>query len=181
MSTDVQQDTVAQLEEEVAQLQQQQDSAVEQAEKAGQRLEQIHSQCVALAPAAFSGDSEATKQLASLEDEAASLTRTIRVAKDAASELDRVIGATKEELAEARRELHRKRCEELTKEAREIDRRRDGLAQQLKAVLEQQSALGWKMSEEVRHYDEDQANVLSLGVAAGHREWLTETFRAWLR
>lgn len=181
MNTTKTQNTVEDLEEKVARLQTQQESAIARAEEADQRLEQLHAHGVTLAPAALSGDAEASKQLESLEDEAASLTRTIRVAKDAASELDRVIGATREELTEARRDLHRERFEELAEEARGLDARREVLAQQLIEVLEQQDALGWQMSAEVRHFDNDWANDLGLGVVAGHREWLTETFRRWLR
>src|SRR5215212_3025514 len=109
-------DIVAQLEEEITRLEEQQTSALAESEAADHKLEDIHSRSVALAPAAFSGETKAEEELAALEAEAAALSRTIRVAKDAASEFEKVIGATKEELAGERRLIARERFEELRRE-----------------------------------------------------------------
>jgi predicted nucleic acid-binding Zn-ribbon protein len=149
--------------------------------QAGRELDRKEGRLRDLSPAVFSGNEEAQTEFEKLEAESEVLVRSRRVASDAVEGFTKELEEAKKRLTEARHQVHHQRYRDLLEERQELDTHRDELAKELCEVLEQQSALGWKMSQEVRNYDQEQANDLSLGVVAGHREWITETFRAWLR
>lgn len=134
-----------------------------------------------LSPAVFSGDDKDQSEFAEIEGESEVLVRSRRVASDAAEGFAKELEEAKERRAEAKREVHRSRCQTLSEELRELDVQRDGLAGQLKEIIEERGRLISAMAQEMNSYDQEQANRMATDSVGAERVWLNEAFGQWLR
>ena len=108
--------TVEGILKEIEQLEVQHEEALARLTDAEGKLEELNERRIELAPAAFTGDEVADKNLMILEDEASKPSRGIRLARNAAKEFERLIEEAKNRRAEERKRLARERFEELAEE-----------------------------------------------------------------
>jgi hypothetical protein len=101
-------------------LEMQHEEALAQLKDAERRLEELNEHRIELAPAAFTGDEAADKNLMVLEGEASKLYRESRRARDVAKEFERLIEEAKKRRVEERQHLARERFEELAAERYEL-------------------------------------------------------------
>ena len=108
--------TVEGISNEVEQLEVQHEEVLVQLKDAERKLEELNECRIELAPAAFTGDEVADKNLMVLEAEAGKLSRGVRLARNAAKEFERLIEEAKKRRVEERQRLARERFEELAAE-----------------------------------------------------------------
>ena len=108
--------TVEGTSSEIEQLEVQHEEALLQLKDAERKLEELNECRIELAPAAFTGDEVADKNLMVLEAEASKISRRVRLARNAAKEFERLIEEAKKRRVEERQRLARERFEELAAE-----------------------------------------------------------------
>ena len=108
--------TVEGTSSEIEQLEVQHEEVLLQLKDAERKLEELNECRIELAPAAFTGDEVADKNLMVLEAEASKLSRRVRLARNAAKEFERLIEEAKKRRVEERQRLARERFEELAAE-----------------------------------------------------------------
>jgi hypothetical protein len=91
--------------DEIEQLEVQHEEALVQLREAEHELEELNERRIELAPAAFTGDKVADKNLMILEREASKLSRGARLARNAAKEFERRLEVARKRRAEERRLL----------------------------------------------------------------------------
>ena len=183
MPTKAEQDAekiAANLEAEIDELARRRGDAIAQIHHAEERFVQLEERRTVLSPKAFSGDKEATAELEQMEDEHDRIARSVRVARSAVPEFDRMTSETRERLAEARVRVHRERADELARQSEALDGERDQLAARLAEILEEQTRLDFERSHQVRAFDGDEANRITMNSAPGTRAWLEGAFARWL-
>ncbi len=127
----------------------------------------------------FEGDEAAQRELADLRARAASAEEALEVSGGASEQLTRLLEEKKKALAQARVRVHREEADELYRRSRDLDGRRDELAEELRAVLEEQARLGFDRAQAVRLYDGDEANRMAIaGDTTG--DYLRSAFARWL-
>ncbi len=170
---------VERLEGEAENLAGQLASARRSARDAERELETVSARRKEIGLAVFREDPEAVEELAELRARATSAEETLEVSVGAAEQLERWLGETKKALTEARISVHREKADELYRRSAELDPKRDELARQLFEVLEEQARIGSERMQEVRWYDQDEANRRAVS-GDGVREWLEGAFARWL-
>ena len=105
---------------EIERLKVQHEEALVQLREAEEELEELNERRIELAPAAFTGDEVADKNLMVLESEASKLSRGARLARNAAKEFERHLEAARKRRIEECRRLAHERFEELTVERYEL-------------------------------------------------------------
>ncbi len=105
---------------EIERLKVQYEEALVQLREAEEELEELNERRIELAPAAFTGDEVADKNLMVLESEASKLSRGARLARNAAKEFERRLEAARKRRTEEHRRLARERFEELAVERYEL-------------------------------------------------------------
>src|SRR5215218_4449435 len=108
--------SVERISNEIERLETQHEEALIQLKNAERELEELNEYRIELAPAAFTGDAVADKNLMVLEGEASTLSRGARLARNAAKEFERLIEEARKRRAEERQRLARERFEELAAE-----------------------------------------------------------------
>ncbi|MDP9480483.1 MAG: hypothetical protein M3R38_33285 [Actinomycetota bacterium] len=170
---------VERLEAEIDELSRRRGEALARIRSAEERFEALEERRAALSPKVFSGHVEARGELEDLEDEHDALARSVRVAKSAVPEFDKMIAEAKERLAEAREQVHREKADALYRQSAELDPKRDELARQLFEVLEEQARIDSDRMQEVRLFDQEEANRRAVA-GDGVAEWLRGAFARWL-
>ncbi len=112
--------TVERASNEIERLQVQHQEALVRLKDAERKLEELNEHRIELAPAAFTGDELADKNLMVLEGEASKLSRGARLAHNAAKEFERLLEEARKRRAEERQRLARERLEELATERYEL-------------------------------------------------------------
>jgi len=105
---------------EIERLQVHHQEALVRLKDAERKLEELNEHRIELAPAAFTGDEIADKNLMVLEGEASKLSRGVRLAHNAAKEFERLLEEARKRRAEERQRLARERLEELATERYEL-------------------------------------------------------------
>ncbi len=170
---------VDRLQGEVENLTGQLASARQSARDAEHEIGAISARRRELGLAVFREDPAAVEELAELRSRAASAEETLEVSAGASEQLERRLGETKEALAEARIRVHREKADELYRQSAELDPKRDELARQLFEVLEEQARIDSDRMQEVRWFDQDEANRRAVA-GDGVAEWLRGAFARWL-
>ncbi len=106
--------------DEIERLEVQHEEALVQLRETEHELDELNDRRIELAPAAFTGDKVADKNLMILEGEAGKLSRGARLARNAAKELERRLEVARKQRTEERRRLARERFEELAAERYEL-------------------------------------------------------------
>ena len=106
--------------DEIERLEVQHEEALVRLKDTERKLEELNERRIELAPAAFTGDEVADKNLMVLEGEASKLSRGARLARNAAKEFERRLVEARKRQAEERRRLARERFEELAVERYEL-------------------------------------------------------------
>jgi hypothetical protein len=112
--------TVEGISNDIERLEVQHEEALVQLKDAERKLEELNEHRIELAPAAFTGDEVADKNLMVLEGEASKLYSGARRARNAAKEFERLIEEAKKRRGEERQRLARERFEELATERYEL-------------------------------------------------------------
>jgi hypothetical protein len=120
----------------VKQLEVQHEEALAQLKDAEGKFEELNERRIELAPAAFTGDEVADKNLMILEDEASKLSRGARLARHAAKEFERLIEEAKKRRAEEHQRFARERFEELVTERYQLGLKAEEMMSTLLEVLE---------------------------------------------
>ncbi len=168
------------LEEEVEALEEQRRDALEQIRRAERRHAVLEGRRKELAPQAFRGDAGAQLELEGLEDEQEELGRSSSVAKAAEPGLGRMLEEAKERLKAARQDVHRARAQVVHDELKDVEARRDALAEELKGALAEHSRIYSNYMEAVRLYSQDAANNLATYRPDMHGRWLRKAFSKWM-
>ena len=106
--------------EEIERLEVQHEEALVQLRETEHELEELNDRRIELAPAAFTGDKVADKNLMILEGEAGRLARRARLARNTAKELERRLMGARKRRTEERGRFARERFEELAAERYEL-------------------------------------------------------------
>jgi hypothetical protein len=122
--------------EEIERLEVQHEEALVQLRETEHELEELNDRRIELAPAAFTGDKVADKNLMILEGEAGRLSRSARLARNTAKELERRLAVARKRRTEERRRLARERFEELAAERYELGIEAEKLMNLLLRALE---------------------------------------------
>src|SRR3712207_912896 len=124
---------------EVARLEEERDTAEAEAKRAAEGLEERTARKAALASGPLSDERGGAEELGSLveaiDQEAAALSRTRKVAEDAAQQLDRLVLEAKVRHREAQNRLGRRGYEAPRGERYYLDREADGAKERLLEVL----------------------------------------------
>src|SRR5215218_9147521 len=108
--------SVERISNEIERLETQHEEALIQLKNAERELEELNEYRIELAPAAFTGDEVADKNLMVLEGEASKLSRGARLARNAAKEFERLIEEARKRRAQERQHLARERYEAIHSE-----------------------------------------------------------------
>jgi predicted nucleic acid-binding Zn-ribbon protein len=173
--------TLADIEGELELLQDRHGQATSGVEEARRRLDALATRRAVIATDAYFGAVPAVEEMAALDVEVSTLTRSISLALDAAGALEASIVDAKGRLAEAKRQVHRERYEELARERERLFERRDGLARDLDTVLEEADRLSFEMQKTLNLYDQPAANTMATNGLGVTRAWIERTFAGWLR
>ncbi len=182
MSTKNVQDAAAEvqrLQGEVENLAGQLASARRSTQEAEREIGTVKARRRELGLAVFQEDAAAVEELAELRSRAARAEETLEVSVGASEQLERRLGEAKKELAEARIGVHREKADALYRQSAELDPKRDELARQLFEVLEEQVRIDSDRMQEVRLFDQDEANRRAVA-GDGVAEWLRGAFARWL-
>lgn len=167
---------VERLEGEVERLDGQLKSACQSAGEAEEELAAIRARRKELGLAAFQEDEEAVEELAELRARAASAEETIEVSRGAVEQLERLLEEAEEQLAEAKRGLHRQRYDEIAGERYALGEEIEAVADRFAAGLDRLSDLDGEQ------YTEGRAGGLDPSYDAHDliRGWLSSRFREYL-
>ena len=165
--------------DEIERLEVQHEEALVQLREAEHELEELNERRIELAPAAFTGDKVADKNLMVLESEASKLSHGAQLARNAAKEFERRLEAARKQRAEERRRLARERFEELAMERYELGLQAEEAMGTLLETLErygtihsEQVACAWGFGDYSLTKDPPRALI---------RAWLVSRLREYLR
>lgn len=164
------------LDAEIEELERQKREALAVIRRAERRFEELDEQRRKLSPKTFSGDSSACLELEGVEDEHETLDRSVRVANSAVPEFDRMLEETKAKRREAQGNVHRERYRILSEELSEVASERDEVAARLQQLLKRQAELRGGMAQEMRQWDQEQANRMAVDGMSANRTWLEGAF-----
>ena len=131
-----------------------------------------------MAPAAFTGDEVADRNLMVLEGEASKLFRGARLARNAAKEFERRLETARKRLAEERRRLARERFEELAAERYELGVEAEKAVSTLIKVLECYEPIHSEQVACTRGFEDD--SLTKNPPRALIRAWLASRLREYL-
>ena len=163
---------------EIKRLEVQYEEVLVQLREAERELEELNERRIELAPAAFTGDEVADKNLMVLESEASKLSRGTRLARNAAKEVERRLEVARKRRAEERRRLARERFEELAVERYELGVEAEEAMSTLLKALERYEPIHLEQVACARGFDDD-----SLTKNPPHaliRAWLVSRLRKYL-
>ncbi len=169
------------VDEEIDELSRRRTEALTRIRQAGTRFEELEERRAVLAPLTFSGDEKATAELEAVEDEHDRLVRAVGVARAALPEFERMLAEADKRSSEARKDIHRKHYRAHMAEAEALTPRMDELAAELCGLIEEQNRLFGDASQELRFYDQDEANGMAVRAGSRGRDWLENRFARWLR
>jgi DNA repair exonuclease SbcCD ATPase subunit len=165
---------------EVEELEGQLRDATSQIARAQQRFAELDERLTSLAAHAFRGDSKARLEVEALEAEHDELERNTRVTRAAAPELEKMLATAKQQLTEARREVHKARAADLRQQAQALDSERDRLAGELIDILDRQKSLDGKYVQTLNLFDQATANSRASDLEGPQRRWVKKTFAKFL-
>jgi chromosome segregation ATPase len=163
---------------DIERLEVQHEEALVQLREAERELEELNERRIELAPAAFTGDRAADKNLMILESEACKLSRRTRLAHNAVKELERRLKATRKRWAEERRCLARERFEELAAERYELGVEAQEAMSTLLKVLERYEPLHSEQVACAQGFNDD--SPTKNPPRALIRAWLVSRLREYL-
>jgi uncharacterized protein YciI len=172
-------EAVEKLAAEVARLEEERDTAEAEAKRAAEGLEELTARKAALASGPLSDERGGAEELGSLveaiDQEAAALSRTRKVAEDAAQQLDRLVLEAKVRHREAQKRLARRRYEALRYyldgEAEEAMARLVEILERLENLYaEQVNAAGAADNPYIAYQDPSETT----------ENWLARRLRRWL-
>ena len=172
---------VEELDEEIGELERRKDEALGVIQRAERRFEELDEHRRQLSPRAFSGDSDASLELAGVEDEYETLSRSVRVANSAVPEFEGMLEEAKAKRRETQESVHRERYRMLLEERSDLDAERNELGHRLLDVLRKRGELDNRIQSEIRQWDGDEANDYVLLSMNANQTWLNEEFREWLQ
>jgi small-conductance mechanosensitive channel len=164
---------VAEIEDRLRELERQHRRAEDAIRTADQRIREIATRQHQIAVAVVSEDPEAAQENEQLEETLLIETRRAATAKSAAQQLTRRIGEAKEDLAEAKRQVHRQHAKRLAEDRYALEEEAEAQITALSNTLGQLKAL-----------DARQRHALSQGgVEQGDMDALVwnSNLQAWLR
>jgi hypothetical protein len=164
--------------DEIEQLEVQHEEALVQLRAAERELEELNERRIELAPAAFTGDKVADKNLMILEREASKLSRGARLASNAAKEFERRLEAARKRRTEERRHLARERFEELAVERYELGIEAEKAVSKLLEVLRRYEPIHSEQVACARGFEE--GSLTKNPPHALIRAWLVSRFREYL-
>ncbi len=170
--------TVEGTSNEIERLEAQHEDALVQLKDVERKLEELNERRIELAPAAFTGDEVADRNLMVLEGEASKLFRGARLARNAAKEFERRLETARKRLAEERRRLARERFEELAVERYELGVEAEKAVSMLLEVLERYEPIHSEQVACARGF-EDNSLIKNLPRAL-IRAWLASRLREYL-
>ena len=162
---------------EIERLKVQHEEALVQLREAEEELEELNERRIELAPAAFTGDEVADKNLMVLESEASKLSRGARLARNAAKEFERRLEAARKRQVEERRRLARERFEELAVERYELGVEAEKAMSMLLRVLERYEPIHSEQVACARDFEDDSRKNPPRTII---RAWLVSRFREYL-
>ena len=163
---------------EIKRLEVQYEEVLAQLREAERELEELNERRIELAPAAFTGDEVADKNLMVLESEASKLSRGTRLARNAAKEFERRLEAARRRQAEERRRLARERFEELAVERYELGVEAEEAMITLLKALERYEPIHSEQVACARGFDDD--SLTKNPPQALIRAWLVSQLRKYL-
>jgi chromosome segregation ATPase len=170
--------TVEGTSNEIERLEAQHEDVLVQLEDVERKLEELNERRIELAPAAFTGDEVADRNLMVLEGEASKLFRGARLARNAAKEFERRLETARKRLAEERRRLARERFEELALERYELGVEAEKAVSTLLEVLERYEPIHSEQVACARGFEDD---ILTKNpLRALIRAWLASRLREYL-
>ncbi len=172
---------VSEINEGIAELSRRRDEAAATIERARKRFEELAGRRKVLSPMSFSGDEDATRELEALEDEHDALARSVRVAESALPEFERFIEEAEERRDAAEKQVHRARAEEMREELEKAEAKRDELAAQLVAALEDHARVFDDYRNAVSLYDRREAGRMGSDPRGAQARWLYDRLGRWLR
>ena len=163
---------------EIERLKVQHEEALVQLREAEEELEELNERRIELAPAAFTGDEVADKNLMVLESEASKLSRGARLARKAAKEFERLLEAARKRRVEERRRLARERFEELAVERYELGIEVEKAMSMLLRALERYEPIHSEQGACARDFEDDSRTKNPPRTLI--RAWLVSRFREYL-
>ena len=170
--------TVEGISNEIERLEAQHEDALVQLEDVERKLEELNERRIELAPAAFTGDEVADRNLMVLEGEASKLFRGARLARNAAKEFEHRLETARKRLAKERRRLARERFEELALERYELGVEAEKAVSTLLELLERYEPIHSEQVACARGFEDD---ILTKNpLRALIRAWLASRLREYL-
>ncbi len=164
--------------DEIERLEVQHEEALVQLRETEYELEELNELRIELAPAAFTGDKVADKNLMILEGEANKLSRGARRTRNAAKELERRLEVARKRRTEERRRLARERFDELAAERYEQGIEAEEVMSMLLGVLERYEPIHSEQDACARDFEDDsRTKNLPRSLI---RAWLVSRFREYL-
>ncbi len=164
--------------DEIERLEVQHEEALAQLREAERELEELNERRIELAPAAFTGDKVADKNLMVLESEASRLSRGARLARNATKEFERRLEAARKRRTEERRRLARERFEELAVERYELGVEAEEVMSTLLEALERYEPIHSEQVACAQGFDDD--SPTRNPPRALIRAWLVSRLREYL-
>ena len=164
--------------DEIEQLEVQHEEALAQLREIEHELEELNDRRIELAPAAFTGDKVADKNLMILEDEASKLSRGARLARNTAKELERRLEVARQCRTEERRLLARERFEELAAERYELGIEAEEVMSMLLGTLERYEPIHSEQVACARGFEDD--GLTESPLRALIRAWLVSRLGEYL-
>jgi hypothetical protein len=165
--------------DEIERLEVQHEEALVQLRETEHELEELNDRRIELAPAAFTGDKVADKNLMILEGEAGKLSRGARLARNAAMELERRLELARKRRTEERLRLARERFEELAAERYELGIEAEEVISTLLRTLERYDPIHSEQVACARGSEED--GLTKSPPRALIRAWLASRLGEYLR
>jgi chromosome segregation ATPase len=171
------------VDEEIDELGRRRAEALARISQAEARFEEIEERRAVLSPLTFSGDEQAEQastELEALEDERDQLGRSVSVARAARTEFERLLAEADKRSSEARKDIHRQHYRAHMVEAERLGSKMDELAAELCELIEKRNSLFHDASQELRFFDQDEANGMTVRGGSRGRDWLKAKFGRWL-
>ncbi len=141
--------------DEIERLEVQHEEALVQLRETEREIEELNDRRIELAPAAFTGDKVADKNLMILEGEAGKLSREARLARSAAKELEHRLEMARKRRTEERRRLARERFEELAAERYKLGIETEEIISMLLRALERYDPIHSEQVACARGFEDD--------------------------
>jgi hypothetical protein len=164
--------------EEIERLEVQHEETLVQLREAEHELEELNDRRIELAPAAFTGDKVADKNLMILEGEAGRLSRRARLARNTVKELERHLAVARKRRTEERRRLARERFEELAAERYELGIEAEEVMSNLLRALERYEPIHSEQVACARGFED--GSLIKHPLRALIRAWLVSRLGEYL-